>query len=245
MLVPALVALISAAAPGAGPDALAPGVYVYEGGHGTIEVSRNGASGGLRFDVSTWGANGHTCTLDGELRPGEAAATLREEADGPDETCTVTFAPRPDGVGVSASEPCRRYCGMRAGFEGTYRRPPPICEPANVQAFRKEFKRLYDAKAHADAKSTLEPLLACEPFLDELELGWIRNDLAVTRHKLGDDPGCRALLAPHASLAATSDAQLREQLPPADAEAYGSLARATRYNLKLCGAKATPPRPSR
>ncbi len=45
---------------------------------------------------------------------------------------------------------------------------------------------------------------------------------------------CRATLAPLAADAARSDEAIRNDYPPSDADAYLSVLKATRTNLKLC-----------
>ena len=126
----------------------------------------------------------------------------------------------------------------RAGFESFYFRPPSACTPGTMARTRNTFQRLYDARKFADAKSRLAPLLTnCERWLDPLTKGRIRNDLAVTLHKLQDLVGCRALLEPLADDAALSDEELLEQYPRVDAESLMPILRATRTNLKLCREK--------
>ena len=103
---------------------------------------------------------------------------------------------------------------------------------------RAEFKRLYDKKAYPDARSTLEPVLTkCKKTLDLDSDGWIRNDVAIALHHLGDAAACRQMLEPLSKDAAKTDAAIREDMQPSDGDSAIRIARATRTNLKLCQSK--------
>lgn len=224
--------------PGASPKPealLQPGEYISERSRGQLTL-KPGKSGALLFAIEAVGGNGHTCGLEGELRGGRATLEAMEEKD----PCIVTMRATPSGIEVKggASGSCQYYCGVRATFEDTYFQPAPACRDKAVTAVRKTFKRLYDAKKFAEARTTLEPLLKdCLRSLDVLDEGRIRNDLAVTLHKLGDLAGCRDVLKPLAEDAAMSHAQLQENYPPTDLESVMPIVRSTRTNLKLCAAK--------
>lgn len=221
------------AAAGAMPaNALKPGEYISEGGAGSLTL-KSGKNGALRFAIEVVGANGHTCSLDGELTNGRAKLEALDEKD----PCVVTMTPAPSGIEVkgSASGSCQYYCGVRATFEATYFQPAPACRDKAVATTRKLFKQLYDAKKFAEARAKLEPLLNdCTRSLHWLDSGRIRNDLAVTLHKLGDLAGCQAVLRSLAGDAKATDAELQERYPPTDLESYLPIVRSTRTNLKLC-----------
>ncbi|APV48712.1 hypothetical protein BWI17_02850 [Betaproteobacteria bacterium GR16-43] len=210
---------------------LAPGEYVREGGWGYLTL-RAGPRGAQPFEIQAYGANAHTCELDGRVANGKATLEAMEKND----PCIVTFTAVPEGVVVDPTESCKSYyCGVRARFEGLYLRPAPGCAPKAVRATRDEFKKLYDAKRHAEARDKLEPILKnCARTTSDIQGGSIRNDLAVTLHKMKDFTACRAVLEPLAEEAKMTDEQLRGQYPPADADNHVDLARATRTNLKLC-----------
>jgi len=209
----------------------APGEYVTEQGWGTMRIARRGPA--LTFSIDAVGANVHICTLEGSLR--KAVADL----EGSDRTrCEVRFTPTHAGIEVTSNgEPCRAYCGARAGFEGLYLRPAPGCTPTEVTRTRAEFKRRYDRKAYAEARDLLTPVAdRCAKTLLWSDTNWIANDLAITLHRLGDRAGCLARLEPIRDVAETSDDELRGGHPPSDAEIMIGIARATRTNLKLCRA---------
>jgi hypothetical protein len=225
-----LAAALSIPFPSSAQPAIAPGAYVTEGGWGTLTIVKN-KDGGLSFEISAIGSNAHTCGLSGEISSGRAV--LEGEDDKP---CIVTFEPAEDGVTVSDNDgACQIYCGARAGFTGRYLIPPAGCDAAAIQKSRNDFKRLYDKKAYAKALAKLEPVLDhCAPVILWADMGWIRNDLALTRYKMGDYTGCRSTLQPLEGDAGQTDEALRESYPPADAEVAIPIAHATRTNLKLC-----------
>jgi len=234
MLTTFALLLASAIAQAQTTPALEPGEYLTEKSWGTLKVKKDKA-GKLFFNIDSIGDNGHGCTLEGEIKGGRA--TL--EADDPKQPCVVTFASGKGGIVVDTTtqDSCRFHCGVRAMFEGTYMRPPAACRVDAVDKSRAAARKAYDRKAFDEAKATLTTVLKdCPVFLSRLTDGWLRNDLAVTLHKLKDPATCREVLKPLAEEAAMTDAQVRENYPPTDAEMYLPVVKATRTNLKLCGA---------
>lgn len=211
---------------------LAPGDYVAEGGNGHLTL-KPGKAGLLNFSISALGSNGHACSLEGEVKNGLAKLEGVEDA----KPCIVTMTLTPAGIDVKGTpwEACMVHCGVRATFELVYFKPSPACLAKAVAATRKNFKQHYDRKQFEQARELLEPMLkACERSLDWLETGRVRNDLAVTFHKLGDLAACRAVLKPLEEDAKLNDAGIRENYAPTDADNYLPIVRATRTNLKLC-----------
>ena len=178
----------------------------------------------------------HVCSLDGEVEGGKATLEGTDDKT----PCIVTFSSTGEGVKVSASESaaCRDYCGARASFEGLYLLPSARCTKNSVASSRKSFKQLYDTRQYADALAKLSPVLTlCSRTMNKSVEGRIRNDLAVTMHKLSDLSGCLLVLQPLANDAALTDDGVRENYPPSDADMMLPIVRATRTNLKLCGKK--------
>ncbi len=215
---------------------LKPGEYVFEHGRSGVLRIAPGAGDALKFHLSTVGSNFHTCELEGVIRKGEA----RMEDSAHDKLpCIVTFKPAADGVVVASrhERTCNAYCGMRAHFEGTYLLPPPHCAPGEVRRTRTAFKALFDKKQYAQARATLTPVVQkCSALLSDYDEAWVRNDLALTQHRAGDNAACRETLLRWVDLARQSDDAIKNGYPPSDAEEMLRIARATRYNLKLCGA---------
>jgi hypothetical protein len=221
----------------AAPPALSPGKYTVEGGGGVLQL-KGRPDGALEFDLDTALDSGNECSLSGAIPKGATRSALAVEGLG---KCVVQFTPTARGVSVSVAEgpeACSGFCGAGATFEDEFVRAPSGCSPDEVEAARKRFKELYQRKAYADARITLDRLLTgCASFLSDSTQGSVRNDLAVTLHHLGKDPECLAALAPLRELAATSDAEIAESYAYSEVEAYQRLASATRYNLRLCGEK--------
>ena len=220
------LALCSAVTVGTAPPPLA-GVYILEGGGGTLTIARTPKA--LTFQIEVMGTNAHTCSVEGVVVGTEGRVTA--------DACVVHLEVVGNGVQVSAgdAEACRGWCGARAWFEGRYLTPAPTCRDARVKAARAAFKKHYAAKAWAAAKADLLPLLAtCAPLLFRFDLAWIRNDLSITLHHLGDDAGCLKVLEPLRELAGSPDDELGGSEPMFEDE-YRKLAKATRTNLAACG----------
>jgi len=216
------------------------GVYVREGGSGTLTL-KAGKKGELAFSLDAVGVNAHTCSLEGKIRNGKAL--MKDDLDGG--ICTVTFTPHKNGIEVEGKDEdsgyesgaCRYYCGMRASFSGRYLTPRSGCSPVETRQAQQDFQRFYDAKAYKKALATLKPVLdKCQSVLNELyEEGRIRNDLAVTYHKLGNYRACYAMLEPYAEDAAQKEDDVGAySYAPAERETYLLTLAAVRVNLRQC-----------
>lgn len=202
---------------------------MYRYGSGALTLRR--APKGLAFSIQVVGGNAHTCALDGTIE----GRTGRASSDVDDEPCTFTVEPVPGALRITPAEgeACRVYCGARASFDGDYQVPNPIC----TAEARRRFARLYAAKKLAEGRDLLRPVLEqCTDQLDPFEMMWVRNDLALGLHHLGDDAGCLAVLEPLRELADTDDDAPSGE--PAYDEVRRRLAKATRTNLRLCGKPA-------
>ena len=220
-----LLSLALALAASAAHAQIAPGDYISERGGGSLTVKDGG------FEISSVGANGHTCGLDGNLK-----GSIGLAGEAPD-ICRVEFKPKDGGYQVTplTLEPCRAFCGARASFDGLYLKPAPGCADAEREATQKEFKAAYDAKQYAKA----EPLLArqlkdCARTLGWLEKASTANDLAITQFHLGKKADCLKTLQPLAKDAAKKDDVLKDDYPPSDWADYQPIVKATRTNLALC-----------
>lgn len=214
--------------------ALRDGDYVTERGWGKLSIrsDKNGRS--QTFSIQAIGVNAHECSLDGRVRGGKA--TLNSDySEGP---CNIEFKALPEGsIAVMPNESnhraCSGFCGARAYFSGTYLPLPSECSRSGVDKIRAEFKRAYDRKDFAQARSALEaPFIKCEKQLHYPVRDRMANDLALTQNHLGDDEGCRKTLASLVELASTADAKINA--PPAEEDVVRSIVRATRTNLRLC-----------
>jgi len=216
---------------------IAPGEYVSSGGMGVLRIISD-KTAGLRFQLNARGANFHICELSGVIRNGESR--MEDSAD--DKLpCIVTFRREKNGIAVGSrhERTCSTYCGARAHFETTYLVPPAGCAPSQVRQTRDRFKATYDKKLYNEARATLTPVVEkCGSAMSEMDEAWARNDLALTLYRTGDPAACRDILKPWLELARTSDADIRNNYPPSDAEEMLRIAGATRANLKICGAPA-------
>lgn len=222
-----LLPLVGIAAP-----TLLPGEYVTTQGWGVLTVR---AGTPMTWSIRTVGSNAHTCQLDGTWKDG--VAQLSTDADAPG--CRVSFTVSAQGVNVGDNdhESCRYFCGVRAGYTAMYEQPVAACTPSQVRKTRRIFQQVYQQHAYAQAVHVLAPVLAqCARYLTWLDDGWIRNDLGLTQAKLQDKAACQRTLAPLAADAAKRDEVLRDEYPPSDADAWLSVVRAARTNLKKCAA---------
>lgn len=227
----ATVSFASASEPG-----VVPGAYLMPSGCCSLDI-RRAEYGAMRFSIKAAGANGHGCAIDGTIESGRAV--VQEGAGLP--ACEVAFVPRDGAIEVriveGAEAGCRGFCGARARFDGEYFRPQPGCNRSAVSAARKSFKQAYDRKEFARARGLLEPIVGiCTEWVHWLDMGWIRNDLALAQFRAGDAAACQQTLAAFGPLIDATEADLRNQhnYPPSDATSLASVLRAARYNRKLC-----------
>lgn len=216
--------------------ALEPGVYLTEAGKGHLEIQRSSGKA-LPFRLFSLGPNGHTCDLEGAIEGDRA--TLRTTDAG--SACIVVFSASFKSVRVRPVDdgPCLEFCGLNAGFAGTYVRPGERCTPKAKAVSRDRFAALYREGAYARAAAELEPILSeCHRTLHWLEAAEIRNDLAITQYHRRRFDQCRQLLTPVLKDAEGGEGELRKVLAPADFDSFMPLAKAARANDKLCTAGA-------
>jgi len=205
-------------------QAIPPGNYIRIGGDSTLTVASNNT-----FSINTLGRNGHTCDVSGVIQG--LTGTSDEGA------CVIDFKSQGKRLSVDTKtvDECKYFCGANAGILGLYIKPSLSCTDIAIARSRKSFKNFYDRKDFATAVKTLEPLLArCEPLIHWMQLGWIRNDLALAQHKEGNNSACLQTLKSLSADAAKTDVEIREEYPPIDADIYLPILKATRTNLKLC-----------
>lgn len=212
---------------------LEPGEYITKGGWGTLSISQDDDKK-VFFTIHAVGSNGHTCSdLDGEIVKGRAVLQPYQEF----EPCTMLFERTANGikVGPQLDPPCREFCGARAGYAGEYFKIAVGCDSSSVLQSRGEFKDLYDRKEWHGAEAVLSKIVKnCKETILWLDLGWIRNDLAITQYHLRRQNDCLKTLEPLAEDAGLSDEEIRRNFAPTDADNYMPVVQATRTNLKLC-----------
>lgn len=212
---------------------LVPGVYISDGGGGTLDIRVQTARARWPFRLTSVGGNGHICDLEGTIVNDRAMVEVGKDA----EPCQVAFKAEQGAISVETSTPeaCSNFCGARAYFVGTYSRPPPRCAPKARAEAQGRFDKLYRAKDYKGALAELTPILsACGNFLGLLESSQLRNDVAITQYHLGRFSDCGTTLAPVLEIAGDDEEELRDHLPPTDFDNFIPLARAAWYNAKLC-----------
>ena len=205
------------------------GTFVTDKGWGQLDLMRD-ASGVLRFDISSINGNA-TCEVSGVVL-GEIG-----ETDSSADACRVTLKRISGGILVNTitDEACRQFCGFNAGIDGEYFARPKACSPISQQTTRSRFQRAYDQRKYAEARKTLDPWFGrCRHFLDWSTEAEIRNDLAVTYHKLGMRAACLKVLEPYTLAARGTDDAAIEGWQPSTAEIWLDIVHRARTNLRLC-----------
>lgn len=237
----ALVGVAQAVPPAA---TLPTGRYSAPHDSGSLQVRREpGAAGRLRFDIETVGGNCHICGLSGHIEGTRQGWVGRTE--GPDVgRCHIALQPlQGDAVRVTALTPetCRGFCGARAGFEDTYRRPPAACSDGQRRVRRERALASHRQGLWTPAARGLQALLEdCAGFMDNVTLDRVRSDLALVQWRLGEPAACRATLAETHAASLADEAALREAMAPCDADNYLPVARAIWFNLRRCQGTVAP-----
>lgn len=205
-----------------------PGVYATSGGWGQLSIEASGT--GDVFTLETANA-GDGCHFSGRLQDNHATVY---DGDAPSQ-CVFELRLEGTAIDIAASPACNTYCGRNGSYEGRYMRLAPACEPEAVQRARDRFKSSYAKGDYAGADKALASVysqcLANLPMLDE---AGVRNDLALTRHKLGDDAGCLMALEKYRADAARSDEEITENMAPIVAGDYLSIIHAARTSIAMC-----------
>ena len=172
--------------------------------------------------------------MKGEIIAGKA--TLRKS--GMKQSCVLRFTQKKNDIDVDGTiDICEQnYCEL-ASIVNQYFKPPGCTAPERSQA-RKEFKALYDKKEYSAAMAKLDPVFVnCGKILEALEMGWVRNDLALVQNKLQMPDRCLTTLQPLAEEAASSDTAIINNCEICSDEynkKYLSMIKATRTNLRMC-----------
>ncbi|AJY27308.1 hypothetical protein BTM_2240 [Burkholderia thailandensis 34] len=224
-----LLASLSAIAAGPAIDS---GRYLYvEGGsaHGVLSIKGNA------FDIETMGSNCHTCALSGTL---EGRVGIARDGDN---VCRIAVSGGHGAVKLdtSGSDACRDFCGMRASFDGEYRRPGAACTDRARDVRTERSHKQYAAHDYDAARATLKSLLdECSGFMGWIELDRAKSDLALTEYHRGDRAQCVSVLSDTVAYRAQQDHSEAFGLPPCDADNYQSTGDAILHNLALCRAPA-------
>ncbi|PXX46508.1 hypothetical protein [Undibacterium pigrum] len=212
---------------------ITPGEYLSEAAYSKLNITTNSA-GKLIFSLESHGEG--SCLMKGEIIAGKA--TLRKS--GMKQNCLLRFTQKKNDIEVDGTiDICEQnYCEL-ASITNLYFKPPGCTAPERSQA-RKEFKALYDKKEYSAAMAKLDPVFVnCGKILEPLEMGWLRNDLALVQYKLQMPDRCMTTLQSLAEEAAMADNAIINNCDRCTDEynqKYLSMIKATRTNLRICKA---------
>ena len=208
-----------------------PGHYATEGGWGQLIVKGEPGSE-QTFQLDTDNLNSG-CSFAGTLTQDTAIAKNAEAHL----QCEMKFSLVNEGVDVLGKtiESCRNFCGGNGSYESVYIMLNTICQQDAIEKTKAEFKMLYDEKDYAAAEKKLAPVVnGCLTTMDFREEGALRNDYALTQHKLGQNAACLTTLEHYAHDAARTDDEIMEGMAPVMVDDYLAIIKAARTNLKLC-----------
>lgn len=121
--------MLSGMAVDAFPQKIPSGKYQSHG-HGFLTIESPDSRGAQAFSIESNGANGHVCSVDGEIQKNVAIVLV--DASKPKTSCEITFKLTKDrAIEVDTpqgGEHCRAFCGSRAGFTDVYRVPTKGCD---------------------------------------------------------------------------------------------------------------------
>lgn len=217
-------------------ESVAPGEYVRSGDSGWLKVERRDNK--TVFSLDSIGGNCHTCSVSG-LVVGTIGQSEDETLGEEEMVCRIRMAPSRGGQQLEieplTEEACRQFCGMRAGFDGTYRKPPKLCTRVGQRKASDLFIRHYRSKQYRQAIAALLPVLErCSEFLNWIEVDRVRNDLALAYLHGGSADQCLKTLKDTKAASYADEETLRGALPPCDFDSYVPTAQATWHNMRLC-----------
>jgi hypothetical protein len=177
-------------------EKLPPGNYQM-GGYGFMNLESANAQGMQAFNINAMGANGHDCTLNGNIQ--NNIAILHTDVN-KSKSCVVSFQLlKTQQIEITIlkqnGNDCHSFCGVRAGFDGVYEIPPKTCTPTQIRETRKLFLRSYGLQNYSASLKILEPLYhSCEKWMNFDEIIDLENDLAITYFHLHRNKDCIRIL---------------------------------------------------
>lgn len=135
--------------------------------------------------------NGHSCDLGGSIRDRVALILTADK----EPNCVLKFSVNNDGIEVDSSanyQACHQhFCGTSASIGDVFLKPLPGCTIDEVKKTRAAYRRQFNKKNFARARDLLKPVAdKCFQYMEEVEEGFIRNDLARSFLRLNDKAGC-------------------------------------------------------
>lgn len=212
------------------------GQYITHGGQGVLEISSpQGRRQG--FEISTAGANGHVCDVEGEIRNGQSRVSFQDDGS---EICQIRFRLESHGAITVDAEPnlaCRSFCGSRAFFADTYYIPAEGCTIDQLTASNKRAEDALKEGHHAQARDIAKQTLAqCDATLrweDSLHLRLLLTHASV---ELADAAQCRAAMGEEILTALANPKAIEAmELPPAEHYFFMGILEEIRPAAEQCG----------
>jgi hypothetical protein len=203
----------------------------------SVTVSKSNGNTLIKGNIVTYKFN--ICEFEGTIKDGSDVLEF-PPADG---TCDLRVTRTKDGFNMESIEKadCTRFeCGNT--IDPSFVAVKEQCFEKRVSKKRTEFKKLFDKKKFAEAKSILEPIVQeCDGFVGLDEFRWIANDLALAQFHIGDAKGCLKTLEPMQNLVDQLHSGSPEAgngfAPKSVAKSRLRLFKAIETNMKLCKAQ--------
>lgn len=214
------------------------GEYITEGGWGVLRIDPM-LDGKQYFEIETANANGHSCTLSGDII--DRISTLSFE----ETTCQIIFYKDSSSIQVAVDSDfftnCQMYCGARGHFTSLYRPPSEGCTTQEINSAISTFENLVELQNYEQALHTLNPILTnCQQTLSHYMDGRLRNQLAEIQAILHHKQDCLNTLKPWTELANKTDDLIcnnpasHTYLPPIDCYTTLEIVHDIRRNLESC-----------
>lgn len=211
---------------------VAPGEYLAERGRGTLLITAR--KKGQYLKINTYGGNGHTCSIEGDL---DAKNQLKDKNQSSEAPCIITLDAHDDRIKVSTNnetDACESYCGVRARLDDSFYKVDDICKGKTKTKNIKLFNSYYSKKSYQLAEQTMRSAYEkCGKYLYLAEkMRWM-NDLAVTYKNLKEKEKCLTLIKTF-----LEDSDLPEEealdLAPSDEERVGPEFKKLKFNRNAC-----------
>lgn len=214
------------------------GEYITEGGWGRLQIDPI-QDGKQYFEIDTVNANGHSCTLSGDII--DRVSTLDPERN----ICQIFFYKDFNQIQVAVDNDvlsnCQMNCGARGNFSGAYLAPYTGCTTEEIATATASFENLVTSQNYEQALQTLTPIITnCQQTLGQYTDGYLRNQLAQVQANLHLKQDCLNTLQPWTELASKTDDLICNDpssytyLPPTDCITTLDIVHDIRRNLEAC-----------
>lgn len=213
-----------------------PGEYITEQGWGYLSISKKNGNG-QDFELFALGANAHSCSLEGVIRDGKAVFS--------NDSCQILFTKKNDAIQVAVDDGffdgCRGFCGMRAGFEGSYYKPANGCDSQSLADMQKQVMQMREQSDFTHAEQVLSFVLKnCQKTLSQYRNDDIHLQLAEIQFLQGKKQACLKTLQPWIEDSQKPDEKICKDddkgfmLPPSDCINALDVIKDVRKQLQRC-----------